>query len=172
MCRLRRRDISGTCRCLLRTLCAGEFRRLRAAGRRPTPFLLFPFEREETGGTVAPAASRFPLVAASGALPRNSLASSATGGASLISTAEKVTKKPPKPAVLESLFVGAFYEAKGGVPRSVRCLSSAVLTVQCAACPAARHFLMLKCLPRTWARETHEAECHPPPAGRSLEQCS
>ena len=36
--------------------------------------------------TVAPAASRFPMVATSGALPRNSLASSATGGASLIST--------------------------------------------------------------------------------------
>ena len=41
-----------------------------AARRRPTPFLLFPFEREETGSTVAPAASRCPLVAASGALPR------------------------------------------------------------------------------------------------------
>ncbi len=50
---------------------AGEFRRLRAARRRrPTPFLLFPFEREETGGTVAPTASCFPLVATSGALPR------------------------------------------------------------------------------------------------------
>ncbi len=41
-----------------------------AARGRPTPFLLFPFEREETGSTVAPAASRCPLAAASGALPR------------------------------------------------------------------------------------------------------
>ena len=45
------------------------FRRCGGEGR-PTPFLLFPFEREETGGTVAPAASCFPLVATSGALPR------------------------------------------------------------------------------------------------------
>ena len=40
--------------------------------------------------TVAPAASRFPSVAASGALPRNSLACSAAGGASAVSAPRKV----------------------------------------------------------------------------------
>jgi hypothetical protein len=45
--------------------------------------------------TVAPAASRFPLVAASGALPRNSLACTATGGASAVSTSRK-EKFPPR----------------------------------------------------------------------------
>ncbi len=51
------------------------------------------------------------------------------------------------------------------VRRSVRCLSSAVLTAQCADCPPARHFFMLKCLPRTWARKTHDAAMASNPRG-------
>ena len=66
---------------------AGEFRRLRAARRVPRSGAAY------FANTVAPAASCFPLVATSGALPRNSLASSAAGGASLISSG-KVGKTP------------------------------------------------------------------------------
>ena len=90
--------------------------------------------------TVAPAASCFPLVATSGALPRNSLASSATGGTSLISTAEKVTKKPLETKVSRLPFCGAFYKTNCRRASFGTLFSITVLTLQCAALRAARHF--------------------------------
>jgi len=56
-------------------------------------------------------------------------------------------------------------KAKQGFASFVTLFSIAVLTLQCAACPAAQHFFMLKCLLRTRARETHKAGCHPTPGG-------
>ena len=72
--------------------------------------------------------------------------------------AEKVTKDALETKVSRlPFFAGDFMKPMVAVRRSVRCLSSAVLTVQCAACPAARHFFMLKCLLRTLCEKTHEA---------------
>ena len=51
------------------------------------------------------------------------------------------------------------------VRRSIRCLSSAVLTVQCAACPAARHFVVRDACHEHRARKTHDAATRSNPRG-------
>jgi len=64
-------------------------------------------------------------------------------GAGDFFAAEKVTKKPLETKVSRlPFFAGHFMKAKQVFSSFVTLFSTAVLTLQCAACPAARHFVV------------------------------
>ena len=85
--------------------------------------------------------------------------------------AKKSPKSRLKPRFQDFLFCVRFHETKGGVPLSVRCLSSAALTLQCAACPAARHFVVRDACHEYCVKKRTMPRCDPTPAGRCLRKC-